>query len=523
MFHLLTYILLNLSLAALFSGALASAQEVKFEPVQVPDHIYTGGWEHFVGGGVAAFDCNADHLPDLYAAGGSNPSTLMINRSTPGGEISFEAATPEILAVTDANGAYPLDLDNDGILDLVVLRVGENRTYKGLGNCQFNAFETGVPNLGQGWSTAFSATWEAGQTLPTLAIGNYVDRNDPEGPFEACDNNLLLRPNGAEYGPPISLTPGYCALSILFSDWGRTGRADLRVSNDRHYYVRNGSEQMWAMMDVPRLYTEKDGWRNFSIWGMGIAQRDLTGDGLPEIYLTSMADQKLQSLMPGASGPAYEDAIYGRGISAQRPFVGDDGRPSTGWHVSFGDVQNDGLDDIFIAKGNVEQMPGSAMKDPNNLLIQQADGTFEEEAHKAGTASMARSRGAAMVDLNKDGRLDLAVVNRRVPMQVYRNITSTDGNWVAIDLHQDGANTIAVGAWIEIKAGERVLSREITVGGGHAGGATLPEHFGLGDISQVQIRVIWPDGVTSHWSEALAGQAIRVDRQGGDLALSQVY
>jgi hypothetical protein len=163
------------------------------------------------------------------------------------------------------------------------------------------------------------------------------------------------------------------------------------------------------------------------------------------------------------------------------------------------------------------------MKDPNNLLIQQADGTFKEEAHKAGTASMARSRGAAMVDLNKDGRLDLAVVNRRVPMQVYRNITSTDGNWVAIDLHQDGANTIAVGAWIEIKAGERVLSREITVGGGHAGGATLPEHFGLGDISQVQIRVIWPDGVTSHWSEALAGQAIRVDRQGGDLALSQVY
>ncbi len=50
-------------------------------------HVYAGGWEHFVGGGVAVFDCNGDNLPEIFAAGGENPARLFLNRSTPGGDI----------------------------------------------------------------------------------------------------------------------------------------------------------------------------------------------------------------------------------------------------------------------------------------------------------------------------------------------------------------------------------------------------------------------------------------------------
>lgn len=489
------------SLTALALGAGAAIAEPAFAPVPVPDHVYSGGWEHFVGGGIAAFDCNGDHLPELYAAGGEAPAMLLRNRSAPGGDIAFDADTPDALAVTGATGAYPLNIDSDGIMDLIVLRAGQNLAFRGTGDCGFADFGAPLPDLGQGWTTAFSATWEAGQTLPTLAFGNYVDRDDPDGPFEACDDNLLLRPDGDAYGPPVTLTPGYCALSMLFSDWGRHGRADLRISNDRHYYVRDGEEQMWAMEATPRLYTQADGWNTYRLWGMGIAQRDLDGDGLPEVYLTSMADQKLQSLHPGATGPSYDDATYERGTTAHRPFTGDDGRPSTGWHVAFGDIQNDGRDDIFVAKGNVEQMPGSAMKDPNNLLIQQPDGNFAEYGEKAGVASMARARGAALIDMNMDGLLDLAVLNRRSPLEVYRNISGDTGNWLAIELHQAGPNSAAVGAWIEVKSPSRTQSREITVGGGHAGGSAGPEHFGLGPDDQAQLRVIWPGGHTSGWQD----------------------
>ena len=97
--------------------------------------------------------------------------------------------------------------------------------------------------------------------------------------------------------------PGYCTLSILFSDWQRTGRRDLRMTNDRHYY-RDGTEQLWRMApgEVPRPYTEAEGWRPLQIWGMGIASQDLTGDGRPEVFLTSQGDNKLQTLADGATG-----------------------------------------------------------------------------------------------------------------------------------------------------------------------------------------------------------------------------
>ena len=57
----------------------------------------------------------------------------------------------------------------------------------------------------------------------------------------------------------------------------------------------------------PRLYTHDDGWQRLVIWGMGIASYDLTGDGLPEVYLTSQGDNKLQTLADGPAQPNYRD------------------------------------------------------------------------------------------------------------------------------------------------------------------------------------------------------------------------
>lgn len=482
-----------------------------FAPVPgLPPHTYTGGWEHFVGGGVAVFDCDGDQRPEIFVAGGTSPAQLLRNR--PSDALQFAADTPAALALTGVTGAYPLDIDSDGHTDLVVLRVGADQILRGGADCSFAPFDDLDFSSGDHWSTAFSATWEPDAALPTLAFGSYVDRHDPNGPFEACDHNWLYRPAGDGYDAPVALTPGFCALSILFSDWSRTGRADLRVSNDRHYYVRDGSEQLWAMEPTPRLYSEAEGWATFNLWGMGIASRDLTGDGFPEVYLSSMGDQRLQEPVPGATGPAYRDVEYARGTTAHRPHVGDDGRPSTGWHIAFGDVTNDGRDDVFIAKGNVDQMPDLAIEDPNSLLVQQQDGTFREVSVQAGVASPARSRGAALADLDLDGRLDLVVVNRRAPLEVYRNVTPDTGHWISVSLSQPGPNPTAVGAWIEVRVGDRVMAWERTVGGGHASGIWGPAHFGLGDADTVEVRAIWPDGTTGKWQAAQTGQPITITR-----------
>lgn len=492
----------------LASTAHADNMQPTFQPIEVAEHIYAGGWEHFVGGGVAVFDCDGDDLPELYAAGGSNPAQLFRNQSDD--TLRFAPETPKPLSLAGVTGAYPLDIDSDGIMDLAILRVGEDVIMRGLGECAFAPFaELNFTSADQ-WTTAFSATWEGGEQLPTLAFGTYVDRADPDGPFEACDATQLYRPDGDTYAPPIALDPGFCTLSILFSDWNRNGRADLRISNDRHYYVKGGSEQMWAMETVPRLYDESDGWADFAIWGMGIASRDVTGDGFPEVYLTSMGDQKFQ-IFEG-EGPSWRDATFDFGTTAHRPHTGSDGRPSTGWHAQFGDVNNDGRDDIFVTKGNVEQMPVAAMEDPNSLLMQQGDGRYEEASVAAGVATLARARGAAVMDLNNDGLLDIVVVNRRAPLEVFQNVTPNAGNWLSVTLAQEGVNPNAIGAFIELQAGDRTAVREVTIGGGHAGGQIGAEHFGLGAEESVKVRVIWPDGQAGEWQTMSANQRIALTR-----------
>ncbi|MEM7212132.1 MAG: CRTAC1 family protein [Pseudomonadota bacterium] len=484
-------------MVAAASSALAQPRFIEVAADLGIAHQYTGGWEHFVGGGVATFDCDGDALPEIYAAGGSAKSVLLRNTST-SESLGFHPDTPEELAVAGVTGAYPIDIDSDGQLDLVILRVGENLLMRGLPDCRFEPFQFSLP-VSERWTTAFSATWERGNRLPTLAFGNYVDRTDPEGPFEACDVNLLYRPQSDRYAEPIDLDPGFCALSMLFSDWNRNGRADLRISNDRHYYVRDGWEQLWKLGEQPAQYGEQDGWRKTSIWGMGIASRDITGDGLPEVYLTSMGDQKLHRLVGPGDRPSYEDARFEAGITAHRPYTGGDGRPSTGWHAEFGDVDNDGHDDLFVAKGNVEAMPGSAMDDPNNLLMRTSDGTYAEQGDRAGIASLARARGAALSDLDLDGRLDLVVVNRNAPLEIYRNVSPASGSWLLLQVEQSAPNLSAVGAWLEVRVGEQIKSREIIIGGGHAGGSSGHHHFGLGNVESAEVRVIWPDGEVSNW------------------------
>jgi hypothetical protein len=477
--------------------------------------VFAGDWEYMVGGGVATFDCNDDGFDDILIAGGTSPATFYVNDSSQGGALRF-VRQDSGLEIDAVSGTYPLDLDSDGITDLILLRVGENLVMRGLGNCRFErANEAWGFDGGDAWSTAFAATWERGADWPTLAVGNYIDRTQDAFPWGSCTDNWLHRPlpEGSGFAPPLPLVPSLCALSILFTDWNRSGTPSLRMSNDREYY-KGGQEQMWRIEPgaAPVLYTDTDGWARLRIWGMGIASRDITGDGYPDYYLTSMADGKLQTLTEvpaeGAVRPAFSDIAYVRGVTAHRPYIGDEVQPSTGWHAQFEDFNNDGLADLFIAKGNVDRMPDFALRDPNNLLLQRDDGTFEEAGDRAGVASMMISRGAAATDFNLDGLLDLVVVNRRTPVQIWRN-TGPAGNWVQVRLHQDGPNRDAIGAWIEMRHDDTVTRREITSGGGHASGQLGWWHMGLNQSATAELRVIWPDGTEGPW-ESVAANAFYI-------------
>jgi hypothetical protein len=488
-------------------------------------HTYTGDFSYYVGGGLATFDCNDDGRPDLYLAGGTAPAALYRNESPVGAALHFSQVHDQATDLAGVTGAYPLDIDGDGHVDLAVLRAGRSVLLRGLGDCRFeDASERWGFADGNALTTAFSATWEGSAALPTLAVGHYLSLDASGEATTTCADNELLRPDasGTRYASPFVLTPGYCALSMLFSDWDRSGRRDLRVSNDREFYdAVSGQEQLWRITpgEAPRLYTSADGWVQVQVEGMGIATYDLTGDGYPEVFLTSQGPNRLQTLLNGAAQPMYRDIGLKRGVYLEQPFTGGEALPSTAWHPQFADVNNDGFIDLFVSKGNIYDEPGYATKDPNNLLLGQPDGTFKESADVAGVLDFDRGRGAALEDFNLDGRLDLVELNLDGPLKLWRNVGAGDpaapapmGHWLALRVSQPGPNRDAIGAWLEIKVGDLTLRRELTVGGGHLSGQLGWVHFGLGPSDQAQVRVQWPDGEVGPWQSVKADEFALVAR-----------
>jgi hypothetical protein len=115
--------------------------------------------------------------------------------------------------------------------------------------------------------------------------------------------------------------------------------------------------------------------------------------------------------------------------------------------------------------------------------------------------------------------LDLVEVNRRENIKLWRNLGWGDpvepapmGNWMAVQLSQPSPNRNGIGAWIEVKAGDRTMEREVTIGGGHAGGQLGWIHFGLGFADAAELRVRWPGGETGPWLSIDANRYVIIER-----------
>jgi hypothetical protein len=89
------------------------------------------------------------------------------------------------------------------------------------------------------------------------------------------------------------------------------------------------------------------------------------------------------------------------------------------------------------------------------------------------------------------------------------------GHWLQLRLKQSGGNRDAIGAWVEVDLGDKVIREEITIGGGHASGHLGWVHFGLGAAKDVKLRVQWPHAGWSEWQSAAADNFYLFDKEAG--------
>ena len=171
--------------------------------------------------------------------------------------------------------------------------------------------------------------------------------------------------SGDRYTAPIALRPSWCRYRAL-QRLGPVGSAGpARVERPALLPRRRGPAVAHRNQGSRRAPTRATRLGTTADLGMGIASQDITGDRYPEIYLTSQGTtSSSHSWMDRTRHSTRTSRCPGRDRARPVRGWGEIGLP--GMASGLRDVNNDGLTDLFVSKGNVEHQLDYAMKDPSN-------------------------------------------------------------------------------------------------------------------------------------------------------------
>ncbi len=504
-----------------------------------------------MGSGVAVFDYDNDGLLDLFMVNGAPLDDPMPKGAVPQKRSpkdwnrlyhqlkdgSFEDVTERagLQGVGYGMGVAVGDFDNDGNDDLYVTGYGGNHLYRNNGNGTFTdvtekAGVGGDKTPGNSWST--SAAWvdlDADGRLD-LVVLRYVhwDWDDVwcgehrEGYRAYCHPDvfpaiapLVYHNNGdgtfTEVAAKMGMdTPGK-GLGIAIADFDRDGKIDLAIANDSmpEFLYRNKGDGTFEETGLTaEIAVDGDG-RTYA--GMGIDFQDYNNDGLPDLVITNLANQKYALYRNNGDGSFTYDT-YVAGLAPMTLL-------HSGWGIHFIDYDNDGLKDLLIAQGHdldtVElNYPQLHYKEPLLLARNVGGGRFLDVSAQSGSVFTQKwvGRGMAVGDLDNDGRLDAVVTTNGGPAYVLRNETPTNNHWLTLLLVGHKSNRDAIGAEIKLTTRHGSQFWTVSTAGSYLSSNDKRAHFGLGEDESAQsIEIRWPSGVRQTLHEVKGDRVLRVE------------
>jgi hypothetical protein len=537
-----------------------------------PSLTRIAAWISSVGASVALTDLDGSGLPD--EACHVDPRFDEVRVSAADRADRFASFALPLTALGNYTravapmGCVPGDYDEDGRIDLLVYFWGRTPViFRQVGDpLQPSAFQAEelVPGPPLRWYTNSATRADLdGDGHADLVIANYFPDGarvldaDASGPSEAMQDSMTRAANGGQkhffLWNGVATSGAMSRVSFrhvvpqlhdeLRHRWTlAVGAADLDGDLLPELYFANdfGPDALLRNESTPGAlrFTAISGKRDFrtptskilgrdSFKGMGVDFGDVNGDGMPDIYVSNIADEYalleshflfLSTNRRLAAGiPTYVDASERLGVS----------RSSWAWDAKLDDFDNDGVLEAVQATGFIrgtrsrwpelqELATGNdqLVRRPGNwprfgldddlsgwsrpaFFARHRDGRFYDIADLVGLGTPSVSRGIATADINGDGRLDLALANQWDTSAVFTNVSPPSGAFVGLHLgrpleprrfevragHPDRRDrtTLAIGASVQLwRRTELLGTREVDGGNGHSGRRSGDLHFGLG-------------------------------------------
>ncbi|HEX9235809.1 MAG TPA: CRTAC1 family protein, partial [Actinomycetota bacterium] len=457
----------------------------------IPGHLcssYTAG--------AAWGDVLANGSLDLYVPNRTASAKLFMNDGT--GHFTDEAAARGV-AVTGGLGAVFVDYDNDGHEDLAVSGTNGFHLYRNDGTGHFTDVtqQAGLTVPGPGPQSSAWGDFNGDGYLDVYVV-DYLDctkfngmqdhlfRNNGNGTF--TDVSPLLK-RGLNYDPL-----SHAGFQAGWVDINNDGRLDLYLAND-WLTSTGGGNQMWRN-DGPGttgwmfLNISKASGTGYVMNSMGLGIGDYNRDGLFDLAISNIG--------PNVLARNNGDATF-TNVAAQarvdRPWAMDD-MPSMTWGPEFADFNNDGWEDLYIAQGMNNNDPNMTLE--QELFVNAGDGTFYDLSAPSGAIGPATGRTPAVADYNRDGQLDLYLVQQLGSPILYRNVTPMGSNhWLEVLPQGTKSNRDGCGARfvLTLSNGAKLLRAKFCGSTGLGSGEDPAVHFGLGtDSTPVQLDIYWPSG-----------------------------
>ncbi|MEO6445588.1 MAG: VCBS repeat-containing protein [Gemmatimonadaceae bacterium] len=512
---------------------------------------------YFNGGGVAVGDVNNDGLPDLYFSSNLGSNRLYLNKGSYRFEDVTEqagVAGPEGWKT----GVTMADVNGDGWVDIYVSAVsylamqGRNVLYvnKGDGSFTDRTKAFGLEHVGYSTQAAFfDYDGDGDLDMYLLNHSTHTERGIDalqRGVLHSPAADVLFRNDGGRFvdvsdAAGVRDGVGGFGLGVVVSDLNADGCPDIYVANDFQeddfLYVNNCDGTFKESLATATAHTSR--------FSMGVDAADFNNDGRPDVFVADMLPEREEILKTSASSEGFNlfDLRLRAGYQPQYPrntlqlnrgglkfseigYLAGVFATDWSWAPLFADLDNDGRKDLFITSGifrrpndldyinyigneAVQAALADTTKDhsavfkrmpqipvANHAYRNDGDLRFTDMAAAWGLGRPGFSNGAAYVDLNNSGSLDLVVNTLGAPAAIYRNrAREVNGHgYLAVQLRGAGGNTAGFGAKVMVVAGDtrQLLEQMPTRGFQSSVDPTL--HFGVGTLKVLDsVTVVWPD------------------------------